>query len=471
MNRYVCVCDDPLRIPAGMKFEHLSLSNLTSPPLDTQFYFIDATDPTYALAAARFIRRHLLPTVYLRPIVFISPGDPFPEEISRMVDVTVESSALNSYAVERLFDSFGRCLGRIEALPDKGGAYDHNSALRILRFMYVRDIPLKCARTSASRYGFEYPLISLLFESQDGEIFKVLEFMSGQGLLAGSFFDKAYFCSNCSCAFLNFREECPHCDSANLAVDDLVHHYQCANISPLAKYKLPNGQLQCPKCNRMLKHIGVDYDKPSLIYNCNKCGYSFQDPHISTICYNCGKHSPPDEVHHRSIYDYTLTSLGKSAALYGLDALFKSILDKSLNTIPLDVFKIMLSLERERIRRYKKSVSSLAAFYIKDLDRLQVSLGDKAEDIFRELSSIVKGVLRSSDITSSVNNSLFFFLLVETPLEGAHTAMTRLREKIIELFSANIDLQVQISTASAPVTEGENVEALARLLTDNVTDK
>ena len=31
------------------------------------------------------------------------------------------------------------------------------------------------------------------------------------------------------------------------------------------------GDLVCPKCNRQLRHIGVDYEKPSKLFTCFNC--------------------------------------------------------------------------------------------------------------------------------------------------------------------------------------------------------
>ena len=36
--------------------------------------------------------------------------------------------------------------------------------------------------------------------------------------------------------------------------------------------------LICPKCHKKLRHIGVDYDRPAVVYTCNDCENSFTSP-------------------------------------------------------------------------------------------------------------------------------------------------------------------------------------------------
>ena len=61
--------------------------------------------------------------------------------------------------------------------------------------------------------------------------------------------------------------------------------------------------------NRIVAHhIGVDYDKPSLVYTCNSCGHHSQESVMQASCFNCRTVQPVDALIERKIYNYELKS-------------------------------------------------------------------------------------------------------------------------------------------------------------------
>ena len=68
--------------------------------------------------------------------------------------------------------------------------------------------------------------------------------------------------------------------------------------------------LICPKCHKRLRHIGVDYDRPAVIYSCNDCENSFTTPITKATCCYCENTFPVNALVPRDVEDYEITEEG-----------------------------------------------------------------------------------------------------------------------------------------------------------------
>ena len=437
-------------------------------PLDGQVFFIEMKESRHALDLCRLIRGHALPAVHLRPIVLLDRRQEIDRQLRAAVDGQL-SAISDSGSAGQIEEFIGMVNRKIESLP---GIFDvpvSNIALKVLRFLFVREKRAIPVKTVATRYGFSYPDLELFLQKADESLFGVLDFLKQQCLLTTDFVEKAYFCNQCGSAFLNFLEQCPHCQSADLAVEDLVHHFKCAFVAPATEFQR-NGQLICPKCEQKLNDIGVDFDKPSIVYTCNECSHVTQEPEVMTACYNCGKKALPENQVHRTMYAYTLTGLGENCAVYGLESLFRNVLDKSVPLIPYESFLSILRMEISRIHRYKKSQSSLILFQMSNLDRIYLEFGSQAKEIFGELSTIFTSILRDSDVVTSLTESIFLALLVETPENGAKNALKRLSDQIDQLLATNLQEELDIVTQVFELQpELTPEETISRMTEDDVS--
>jgi GGDEF domain-containing protein len=418
--------------------EHLNNESL----LQSNQVFIHSTRVKYIINAFQLVRQSPIAAIYLKPIILMNEGKIFPDSLAAAADLTIDIA--DYFENVKLVQARTQLINdQIALLPNYTKATDTNVALKVLRYMRVRNTKLQPLRGIYSLEGYHYPQVDFFFNKHDGSMRKVIEFLEKQNLVAGKFIDKANFCGNCFSAFLNFREICPQCKSAQLVMQEIIHHFYCAYTGPEDDF-VRGERMVCPKCKKELKHIGVDYDKPSIMYNCQDCDYSTQDPDIDTICYNCGRVSIPENLNHKDIREYSLTALAANAAIYGIDNLFKNILKDRLKITDLEVFKDYLEIEVARIKRYKQFHSCLCLLNIENLDEIYLELGDKSQHFFDEMAAIIKNVLRTSDIITSYNDSIFLMLLTETPAEGADIAMGRLKTNINELLEHNLNKKAAI---------------------------
>lgn len=435
---------------------------------EIQYWLVDGRNPVAGQETLRAIRQNPAPYVYLKPVVLLV-ADKVPDEV-----VLQQADAWFPFAdirrdlprdKARAFQDIRRYIG---GLPDAAQASDTNLAFKVLRFMASRELELAARMTAGHRAGFVYPSLAPFFGAEDDGPLRVLDFLDEQRLVHGEFQSKAHFCHHCGSAFLNFLETCPHCGSPDLLVDELIHHFKCAHTAPSRDFR-QGDQLVCPKCTRRLRHIGVDYDKPSIVYSCNQCSHAFQDPKVDTTCYHCERSTEPEHQVHRVIKHYSVSAIGKNTAMYGLDTLFSSLLESELNLQGYDTFGAFFRVERARIARYHKSASSLLMMSLADLDQVYLEAGARAKEIFGELGQLFRAVLRDSDVLTARTESVFVILLTETDVVAAERALERLRERLTGLLEVNLGRDPNIQAQLLAVEEGLDLDdAVERFLKTHV---
>ncbi len=443
-------------------------SNMPRPPVDipvadidslssvddekVAFFLIDCSDPHAAYRQLCRIRRMVDPALYLRPVLFLPGPESVPKNILQSADGAIQAMG------HSLHEQLESWTARLEGINKKIHQYtgqpnqnDTNIAFKILRFIASRNLTAEPIPSVQALSGYIFPALQPLFPKPDNGIFETLEYLETQRLLSGTFTGSAYSCTHCGCAFLNFFETCPDCGSSDLVTDELIHHFKCAYVGELSEYRQGN-ELICPKCDKTLNHIGVDYDKTSIVYHCNQCGNVFQEAGVMTSCYNCHRETEPENQVQRSIKSYTITAIGENAASYGMDSLFQNILESKVHALAFSAFKEFFRIEQARIQRYGVTVSSLAALRLGGIEELYTKLGKRTREIFDEISEAFKANLRSSDLFTMRNETLFLIILTETSPENGERALKRIKERIGSLLKSNLDITLDADSAIWSIT-------------------
>lgn len=454
------------------QFPTLSLDELDSDQLPKQpLLLVDGTDQEFAAEAISAIRQHANPGVYLLPIVLLSNGLASGirgRSALSGADHVCLSSSMDRQAIEQLYEQFYPLHRWIDSLPPQPVG-DTNLALKTLRLLASRGNETEPVMTSERLQGFSYPLIEKLFSQADQSIQQTLDYLAKLNLLSPRFVTRVHQCIHCASSFLNFKETCPQCSAEDLQVDELVHHFRCAHTAPLSDYR-QEGKLVCPKCEQTLKHIGVDYDKPSISYSCNSCRHSFSDPQILTSCFNCNRTTAPELLNHAAVNAFSVSAVGENAARHGIDNLFSSVMDERLQLVSTESFSQFLRVEQARISRYKVSESCLMLILIDDLEQLYLKVGERAPELFADIGEIFHRVLRLSDVITSRNDGFFVALLTETSAENGARALERLHVGIDDLLSENLRHTPTIRDAVIPVTTDLDYESELEKFLDSDDD-
>ncbi len=321
-------------------------------------------------------------------------------------------------AVNKIIDKFHTDRG----IPSNFEEYVITNALK---YLYTRGEEFLTPKANRySKIGYSYPIISTHFNYEnEHKVLDVLNLAQNEGLIEGHFEEAIYLCANCYEGFIHYREVCPKCTSSNLHSEDLVHHFPCAYIGPFSDFTSGRdaNELRCPKCDRSLKHIGVDYDKPSLIYNCNNCNHKFQDVFVKARCLSCGTDMEVEHLTKKIIHNYQITNKGVEVAKS--NTAFTTTVnqdEKVPGSVDLETFTLMLKYEIKR-KEIADFDSNMAYIYLanqyqlfNDLDR------EERKSILTLIVDAIKHNISSSDIVTFKTQSTILFSLTETNKEEAN---------------------------------------------------
>ena len=94
---------------------------------------------------------------------------------------------------------------------------------------------------------------------------------------------KEIACNQCGSVRIAHNFFCPACRSSNFKQGKLIEHFKCGNVSTDDSYK----QNICPKCQKEIKVLGVDYKAIDNYYICNYCNEKFPELSQDYICVKC----------------------------------------------------------------------------------------------------------------------------------------------------------------------------------------
>lgn len=427
-------------------------------PESVSFFAIDLADWQVGYQQLQHIRSFPSSSIYLKPVLFRGISENVPREVFNAADGVLRATEAD---LEQEYNSwlsrFEVINKRIDSLKEISEKGDTNITFKVLRFISTRGYEFKPIQSARNTCGYIYPLLEPLFPKQDIGVIETLEYLEEQKLISGQYVNRVYNCTHCGCAFLNFFEICPDCSSSDLRTEELIHHFKCANIGEISDYKRGTN-LVCPKCDRPLKHIGVDYDKVSVMYHCNNCQNVFQEPRVMTSCYNCWRETDPENQIVKDIRSYSVTAMGQNAAQHGMDSLLEVILEARVHAIPYNVFKTYFNIELARIIRYKVSQSCLVIMRLDAIEKIYGILGKRSTDFFNELSDAFKASLRTSDVFSVKDENIFLVLFTETTPENAKIAAARLENRIVSLLTNNFKMDCRVVTELHPLVSGLGLE-------------
>ena len=281
--------------------------------------------------------------------------------------------------------------------------------------------------------GHFYPLAAAIFgrTAMDHEC---LEKLASLGLLGRQVVNRVRLCPECDDGRLNHREVCPKCQSLDIMRREMITHFSCAYTAPLEQFR-KGGDLLCPKCNQLLRHIGVDYEKPSSMLNCSDCDFIFRDPQVETQCLRCNCMCTPGETVERTVYRYVVTPLAKQAVLEGhiggvnLDSLLRNT---QTGLYSKSYFEHEIRRELVRAERLKQPLCLLLVKIdsFEEITSLHPSEASRfAESIF---TAVTAGV-RTLDTTCVWDIDTLAALLSATPKERALEVAKRVQENVHKL--------------------------------------
>jgi len=385
---------------------------------------LDARDHDFTRLIIKRIRTHYNPEFYLKPVFLLNLRPTKDPLINYLHDGLIYSFDQIPEVANTVRQIFMLTTQLDYNLPS---SFEAQTMKKVFNYMHTRELKtLRPFIDVSSIIGYTYPELSVSFDDrEEAQTLDILGWAEREGLVWPDFFERIYLCNSCSSGFLSYREVCPHCQSSNAKSEDLVHHFPCAYIGPISDFKNPvDNTLSCPKCSKTLRHIGVDYDKPSVINHCNNCDNNFQDFYVKAKCLSCEQDIEVQYLVPKTIYVYKLTKKGRSAAVNGLFSATQEV-DEIFGTLKPEMMKVMLHYELERMKKNPAQKSSVAIFHLENFYELFNRIGGKMrKNVITELMNLVRENIRPSDYIGMESAATFYVCLIDTnPAAAAGAAV------------------------------------------------
>lgn len=285
-------------------------------------------------------------------------------------------------------------------------------------------------RWMQSPVAYAYPEAARILGVAPGEEIATLDALEDRGILVAEPVTTVPICPFCHTYPLRVERLCRECGSTSVHRTTMIHHYRCGNVSPEETYRR-DGELVCPKCDHVLRHIGVDYERPSGVWLCVDCSAVFDAPQLRYHSLTCGRPVPLDDVVDRELSAYRLSPDGSSLVSEGAlrAAIERPDVTDSLTGLPNSAaVERSLELEKTRAVRYGTTFS-LIGFGLSNGAELAERFGDEAVSrVMKTLATIARENLRAIDVVGRSERYGFEALLPETDEKGAEVALKKLTE-------------------------------------------
>lgn len=285
---------------------------------DFDAIFVDMSDPIYEVIRHTIwkISPIVQPKCWLKPIFAVR----MLEGKLRVTKYLIDGYATHPNEVS-MTERIEEIYARIERLEmDRNFVMvksSHDLYIRLCQYAVSRGYETFTTGVITGLVGGYTRLYTALFESErkfyteDRALFNKMLLDRGY-IRFKRFVEKVHLCPKCNHSHLLFMESCPKCGSSDIKEESVIHHFRCANISPESTYAFGD-ELRCPKCRKILRHIGVDYDRPSDVYTCNACTHKFFTPEMKVACMGCGEYTVPSELKTYDSVEYEFTEMGIKA--------------------------------------------------------------------------------------------------------------------------------------------------------------
>jgi hypothetical protein len=340
--------------------------------------------------------------------------------------------------------------------------------------MYTRELTrIDPIPYNYSGIGYTFPPISVNYKfREEAQVLNVIAVAEEEGIFNTTFHDRIYLCTNCHTGFMSFREVCPKCASSNSESQDIIHHFRCGYVAPLSDYSNAiDDQMNCPKCNKQLRHIGVDYDKPSVLHSCRNCGHKYQDFVVKAKCVSCSFDNEVDQLVYHEVKSLEITKKGELVATHGYVSTSKD-LEEIIGTVKMDVFRTMLRYEIERLKQ-TEGHSNIAGVFISNAGEFYSKIGSSMERaLLKDLVEVIRGNIRTSDMITFKDSSTLLLSMNDIPQKVGENIMEEIVQLILKLLNTNFpNLNIQIKYAVKQVHAKLNHELqIQQLLQQVYTD-
>lgn len=343
-----------------------------------------------------------------------------PEDLTLFLDGNFEETAYS--AAKKINERLASCEKNDGAHPER---QDIN--VFIARFLFARENVKTIPHMSCdSHYGFVYPLLEMLKpDATSNDHWYVLnslvkrEYCEDEEIVS-----ELQICPKCEGGLLNFKNCCPNCESVDLHVEPFVHCFACGNVGPVKEF-MRHQELVCNRCQAVLKHIGIDYDKPLEDKICEKCQHRFFEPSTLFVCLVCDHVGSPEALKTRKLSAFGLTRKGKEFAKNQIQKLALD-LGAFFELINFDLWELIVQWQAQVARRHSEVEFVSGVIFVENIEALAEEIGFlKTEQQLVLFYENARSLFRKTDLIS-VQDEKLFCLLTMTNLDHIEVIQERI---------------------------------------------
>lgn len=428
-------------------------------------FIVEGNDENYVRFFLKSVRSHRNPEFYLKPVFLLNPRESRDPIISRMADGTIFSlDQLNdlTIVVKEIF------LKTTQLDPNVPASFEGKMMKKVFDYLFTRNrSSLEPLMDSRSSVGYTWPELSVNFESQEEhKALQLLEWASKEELFTAEFKDRAYLCGTCSNGFMLYREVCQGCSSPNISVFDNIHHFPCAYVGPAKDFPSnEDGSMTCPKCSKKLRHIGIDYDKPSSISHCNSCDADFQDVYVKAKCLCCSSDVEVQYLNAQNINAYHFTN--KSTLVDAVKILTSQQMEIK-GALKFDSFKMMMHYQIERVKNNPQLNTYHVCLNIKNADQLNTIIGNTGSmNVMTDAVAMIHEYIRSADFISVENKYAVHICINDMDESKIKEIVSSMVETITSMVKDNLSgFKIEIEPLCKPITPEITTQDLFNLQTN-----
>ena len=374
----------------------------------------------------RSLRRH--PLCRLRPILVVGNLGPAEADAALADAIARPTVSFVLSEVSRL----SACEVKLQELvePDVESGPER-AELDLIRFIHTRELDsLEPVADIRAPIGFRYPIAEALLNLPTRQTLAVLEEFGAAALLSRRLEERLHLCPSCGSSRLILREVCPGCQSPSLRAEATLHHFPCAHVAAEQTFR-QGDDLVCPKCHKLLRHIGVDYDRPQDELICDHCSDRCVEGVAGARCLECDTRTPAELTDLVELSAFSPTAQLQSAAAESWPPLSSpaDLMTSALSTVDSASYDLLLEHTRAVCRRYGRE-ASVITIELKGLSSALDSLGRSGVGrLLKQMAAELREKTRSTDAVSVKDHSVKI-LLTETGQQGRDVVLTQLSRRL-----------------------------------------
>ncbi|MXN63328.1 hypothetical protein GR183_00295 [Stappia sp. GBMRC 2046] len=332
------------------------------------------------------------------------------------------------------FDAARAIIERLEDLPETVRLSGNTEDILLAR-MYSRERDLIADYDPRKPAMVGYRVLG----GQLGDACETAHALFRRGFLNRTFFDRLHVCPQCRSSALNVREECCKCRSPQIGEETVVHHFPCGFEAVEGEFRQTADGLYCPKCSQLLRHIGLDYDKPGSAIVCKSCGAVDDSTAVGFVCMHCRSRHDAGRMPVQDWYSYQLTPAGLQALLGGGT-------DPRKPDVETDHFKVLLQQAIRHEAAFGTPFQVLKGVYdpAEDFRSHSLRLAEQSEHL---VSDVLRSALRPVDTVAPCENGMLI-LLTHMSEADAQKVISEIDHRMAEVVLHDPGLRFHILSRS-----------------------